>query len=316
MSILIENLSKTFYDNLVLNHVNLDIPSGSLVALVGPSGSGKSTLLRLIAGFDKPDMGKIWLFGRQANHIPIQNREIGFVFQNYALFEHFTVFENIAFGLYLRDIPNQNRQKRVRELIQLVQLEGLQNRYPKHLSGGQRQRVALARALAIEPKLLLLDEPFGALDQKVKKELGYWLKRLHEEVPVTTIFVTHDQQEALEIATNIVVFKDGKVEQTGTPQEIYQFPVNSFIRQFMGKSNNLQIQNQHLSLRPHEFRIYNKPFPNTIRCQIKYIIYGEPLVRFYTEIQNREIEIQIGRRDFLKMSLYKNGHIVYLQPLV
>ena len=238
MSILIENLSKKFNNNLVLKHVNLEIPSGSLVALVGPSGSGKSTLLRIIAGFEKPNTGNVWLFGRDATNISINNREVGFVFQNYALFDHLTVSENIAYGLLVRDIPKKNIEKRVRELIQLVQLDGFQNRYPKQLSGGQRQRVALARALAIEPKVLLLDEPFGALDEKVKKELGNWLKNLHKKVPVTTIFVTHDQQEALEIATDMVIFKDGKVEQMGSPQEIYDYPVNNFIRDFIGKTNH------------------------------------------------------------------------------
>ena len=179
MSILIENISKSFSNNIVLNQVNLEINSGALVALVGPSVSGKSTLLRVIAGFEKPDSGKVWLFGKDATNIAIQNREIGFVFQNYALFEHLTVFENIAFGLSLRDIPKSDIAKRVQTLIQLVQLDKFQTRYPKQLSGGQRQRVALARALAIEPKLLLLDEPFGALDEKVKKELCHWLKELH-----------------------------------------------------------------------------------------------------------------------------------------
>nr|AIT94139.1 probable transport protein [Marsupiomonas sp. NIES 1824] len=316
MSILIENISKTFHKNLVLNHVNLEIQSGSLVALVGPSGSGKSTLLRIIAGLEKPNHGRIWLFGRNANQLPIQNREVGFVFQNYALFEHLTVAENIAFGLSLRDVDQASIKKRIRELTQLVQLEGFQNRYPRQLSGGQRQRVALARALAIEPKLLLLDEPFGALDEKVKKELCSWLKDLHEKVPVTTIFVTHDQQEALEIATDIVIFKNGKVEQMGTPQEIYDFPMNSFIRHFMGKTNHFQIGKKKLELRPHEFEIHEKPATDHFPFTIHQIIYGEPLIQLFGMVENQDIQLQISRQKFLKISLTKTKNRLYIRPRV
>jgi sulfate transport system ATP-binding protein len=221
MSILIEDLSKNFYGFQALDHVNLEIKTGSLVALVGPSGSGKSTLLRIIAGLDKPNQGRIWLSGRDSTFLSIQEREIGFVFQNYALFKHMTVYENIAFGLEVRGTSLSLIRNRVKQLLQLIQLENFAERYPSQLSGGQRQRVALARALAIEPKVLLLDEPFGALDVKVRKELRNWLRRLHEEVPVTTIFVTHDHQEALEVANEIVVFKKGRIEQLGNPQDIY-----------------------------------------------------------------------------------------------
>ena len=314
MSILIENLSKKFNNNLVLKHVNLEIPSGSLVALVGPSGSGKSTLLRIIAGFEKPNTGNVWLFGRDATNISINNREVGFVFQNYALFDHLTVSENIAYGLLVRDIPKKNIEKRVRELIQLVQLDGFQNRYPKQLSGGQRQRVALARALAIEPKVLLLDEPFGALDEKVKKELGNWLKNLHKKVPVTTIFVTHDQQEALEIATDMVIFKDGKVEQMGSPQEIYDYPVNNFIRDFIGKTNQLKINDTISLLRPHQFEIYDMPQANTLPFNINKIIYGEPLIQLYGTVDFQPIQIQLSRNQFLKTSLYKTKNKLYVKP--
>lgn len=316
MSILIENISKKFNENLVLSHVNLEIKSGSLVALVGPSGSGKSTLLRIIAGFEKADSGNIWLFGRESSRIEIQNREVGFVFQNYALFEHLTVLENIGFGLSLRDIPDNHRQKRVRELIQLVQLDGLQHRYPKSLSGGQRQRVALARALAIEPKLLLLDEPFGALDEKVKKELCFWLKRLHQQVPVTTIFVTHDQQEALEIASDLVIFKDGKVEQMGSPQEVYDYPLNTFVRNFMGRTNDITDEKNVKQLRPHEFKIYDRPAPNALTYTIQQIIYGEPLIRLQGKINNEEVHLQMGRRNFLNMSLSKTGNKLYIEPII
>ena len=222
MSILIEDLSKNFNNFKALDHVNLEIKTGSLVALVGASGSGKSTLLRIIAGLEKPNTGRIWLAGRDSTSMSIQEREIGFVFQNYALFKHLTVYENIAFGLQVRGTTLSVISNRVKQLLQLIQLEHFADRYPSQLSGGQRQRVALARALAIEPKVLLLDEPFGALDVKVRKELRTWLRRLHEEVPVTTIFVTHDHQEALEVANEIVVFEKGRIEQLGKPQDIYQ----------------------------------------------------------------------------------------------
>ena len=222
MSILIENLSKKFNDFTALDHVNLEIKTGSLVAFVGPSGSGKSTLLRIIAGLDKPNAGRIWLAGKDSTSLSIQEREIGFVFQNYALFKHLTVYDNVAFGLQIRGTSLSLIKNRVKQLLQLIRLENFADRYPSQLSGGQKQRVALARALAIEPKVLLLDEPFGALDVKVRKELRNWLRSLHEEVPVTTIFVTHDHQEALEVANEIVVFQNGRIEQLGKPQDIYQ----------------------------------------------------------------------------------------------
>nr|YP_009106365.1 probable transport protein [Fusochloris perforata]AIT95163.1 probable transport protein [Fusochloris perforata] len=222
MTILIENLSKHFGNYKALDQVNLEIKIGSLVALVGPSGSGKSTLLRIIAGLEIPDDGRIWLAGRDATLLSVQEREIGFVFQNYALFQHMTVYENIAFGLDVRNTTTETKKNRVKQLLQLIQLEKLSNRYPDQLSGGQRQRVALARALAIEPKVLLLDEPFGALDLKVKKELRNWLRRLHDQVPLTTIFVTHDHQEAMEVANEIVVFKKGRIDQIGNPQELHK----------------------------------------------------------------------------------------------
>lgn len=224
MSILIEDLSKSFQTFKALHHVNLEIKTGSLVALVGPSGSGKSTLLRMIAGLDLPNSGRIWLSGKNATFLSIQEREIGFVFQNYALFKHMTVYENIAFGLHIR--ANQKSDSsvisnRVKQLLQLIQLERFSDRYPTQLSGGQRQRVALARSLIIEPKVLLLDEPFGALDVKVRKDLRNWLRHLHQQVPVTTVFVTHDHQEAMEVANEVVVFQKGCVEQIGKPQDVY-----------------------------------------------------------------------------------------------
>ena len=233
MSILIENLTKNFGNILILDHINLEIKTGKLIALLGPSGSGKSTLLRLIAGLENPDSGRIWLTGKDTNFLSIQERQIGFVFQNYALFNHLNVFQNIAYGLKIQQVRGQQIRSRVKELLQLIQLEDFSNRYPSQLSGGQKQRIALARALAIEPKVLLLDEPFGALDIQVRKDLRNWLKKLHEEVSVTTLFVTHDQQEAMELAHEIVILKKGRVEQTGTPQELYDQPITNFVYQFL-----------------------------------------------------------------------------------
>lgn len=235
MSILIENLSKKFNNFQALNYINLEIKTGSLVALVGPSGSGKSTLLRIIAGFDKPDEGRIWLSGKNATNISIQKRDIGFVFQNYCLFNTMTVYENIAFPILLKEKNNHLIFNRITKLLQLIRLEKFASRYPIQLSGGQKQRVALARALAKNPKILLLDEPFGALDIKVRKELRLWLRKLHNEVPVTTVFVTHDQQEAFEVADEIVIFQNGKIEQIGKPKDIFDYPANNFVKNYITK---------------------------------------------------------------------------------
>lgn len=236
MSILIENVSKKFGNSVRLSQINLEIPTGNLVALLGPSGSGKSTLLRTLAGFEKPNEGRIWLAGKNATFLPIQQRQIGFVFQDYALFPKMTIFENIAFGLKIQQKSSSQIQSQVYELLHLTQLENFSTFYPNQLSGGQKQRVAFARALAIEPKILLLDEPFGALDVKVRKNLRTWLRNLHEKLPVTSIFVTHDIQEAMEIADEIVLFRNGCVEQFGCPQEIYEHPATHFVQSFIGLS--------------------------------------------------------------------------------
>ena len=234
MSILIENVSKKFGESTLLSQINLEIPTGNLVALLGPSGSGKSTLLRTIAGFDQPERGHIWLDGQNATLLPIQQRQIGFVFQDYALFPKMTIFENIAFGLKIQKKSNEKIQSQVRSLLHLTQLDNLSMFYPHQLSGGQKQRVAFARALAIEPKILLLDEPFGALDIKVRTNLRIWLRKLHEKLPVTSLFVTHDLHEAMEIADEIVLFKEGCIEQLGSPKEIYEHPATSFVKNFIG----------------------------------------------------------------------------------
>ncbi|QYX30233.1 sulfate/molybdate ABC transporter ATP-binding protein [Sphaerospermopsis torques-reginae] len=239
MGIVVENVSKQFGSFQAVDQVSLEIKSGSLVALLGPSGSGKSTLLRLISGLEMPDSGKIILTGKDATYQSVQERNIGFVFQHYALFKHLTVRQNIAFGLEIRKAPKKKIQGKVEQLLELVQLNGLGDRYPSQLSGGQRQRVALARALAVEPNVLLLDEPFGALDAKVRKDLRAWLRRLHDEVHVTTVFVTHDQEEAMEVSDEIVVMNKGKVEQVGTPAEIYDHPASAFVMSFIGPVNVL-----------------------------------------------------------------------------
>jgi sulfate transport system ATP-binding protein len=239
VGIVVENVSKQFGSFQAVEQVNLEIQSGSLVALLGPSGSGKSTLLRLIAGLEIPDTGKIILTGKDATFQSVQERNIGFVFQHYALFKHLNVRKNIAFGLEIRKAPKKKIEGKVEQLLELVQLSGLGDRYPSQLSGGQRQRVALARALAVEPNVLLLDEPFGALDAKVRKDLRAWLRRLHDEVHVTTVFVTHDQEEAMEVADEIVVMNKGKVEQVGTPAQIYDHPASAFVMSFIGPVNVL-----------------------------------------------------------------------------
>jgi len=233
MSILVENVSKNFGKFRALQQVNLEVKNGSLVALLGPSGSGKSTLLRVLAGLENPDSGRIWVDGQDTTKLALQKREIGFVFQNYALFPHLSVSQNIAFGLDIRQIDKITRKQRVQELVQLMQLEKFADRYPSQLSGGQKQRVALARALAVEPKVLLLDEPFAALDAKIRKQLRYWLRNLHQHISVTTLFVTHDHIEAFELAHEIVVLENGNIVQIGNPQEIIDHPANKFIKNFL-----------------------------------------------------------------------------------
>src|SRR5690606_15381980 len=246
MSIRVEAIDKHFGQFHALNQVSLEVPSGELVGLLGPSGSGKTTLLRIIAGLERADRGTILFNGRDMTNVPARDRGVGFVFQHYALFRHMTVADNVAFGLSV--LPRRQRpskadtKQRVRELLQLVQLEHLAQRYPSQLSGGQRQRVALARALAVKPEVLLLDEPFGALDAKVRKELRRWLRRLHEELNVTSVFVTHDQEEAMEVSDQVVVMSHGRIEQAGTPRAVYEQPATNFVYDFLGHVNRLSGQ--------------------------------------------------------------------------
>src|SRR5205809_5168807 len=230
---------KRFGEFTALEDVSIDVPTGSLTALLGPSGSGKSTLLRIIAGLEQPDAGEVRIGALDVTHRPPQDRGVGFVFQHYAAFKHMTVWDNVAFGLTIRKRPKEQIRARVAELLELVQLEGLAKRYPAQLSGGQRQRMGLARALAVDPEVLLLDEPFGALDARVRKELRAWLRRLHDEAHVTTIIVTHDQEEATEAAGQIVVINHGRVEQVGTPRELYDSPANEFVMSFVGPVNKI-----------------------------------------------------------------------------
>lgn len=255
MSIDVTGLTKTFGDFVALDNVNVSLPTGQLTALLGPSGGGKSTLLRIIAGLDTADSGTVSIEGVNATKLPPQKRNVGFVFQHYAVFKHMTVAKNVAFGLEIRKRPKAEVAARVDELLKLVHLSQFSHRLPSQLSGGQRQRMALARALAVEPTVLLLDEPFGALDAKVRKELREWLRRLHDEVAVTTVFVTHDQEEALEVADEIVVINEGRVEQVGSPDQLYDEPASDFVMGFLGEVTTLG----GVTLRPHDIEVATAP---------------------------------------------------------
>jgi sulfate/thiosulfate transport system ATP-binding protein len=271
MSIVIRKVSKLFGDFVALDDVSLEVEGGSLTALLGPSGSGKSTLLRVIAGLEWPDAGEVELSGRDATALTPQKRNVGFVFQHYAAFKHMTVRENVAFGLKVRKRPRAEIRERVDELLRLVQLEAFGHRYPAQLSGGQRQRMALARALAPDPQVLLLDEPFGALDARVRAELREWLRRLHDEVHVTTIFVTHDQAEAMDVASQIAVMNHARIEQVGTPTELYDSPETEFVMRFVGEANRLGSS----WVRPHELELIHEPVPGAVEAIIDRIAtYG------------------------------------------
>ena len=284
MAIIVENVSKQFGSFKAVEKVSLEIKTGSLVALLGQSGSGKSTLLRLIAGLEAPDSGRIVIAGEDSTYKSVQKRGIGFVFQHYALFKHLTVRQNIGFGMELRKASKSRTRERVEQLLELVQLQGLGDRYPSQLSGGQRQRVALARALAVEPQVLLLDEPFGALDAKVRKDLRAWLRHLHDEVRVTTVFVTHDQEEAMEVSDEIVIMNKGRVEQIGTPAQIYDNPATPFVMSFIGPVNVLPSSLRlfaaqkfdtlasHVFVRPHDLVIEHKPIETGSSAKVQRVI--------------------------------------------
>ena len=267
MSIEIRNVTKRFGSFLALDDISLEIPDGSLTAILGPSGSGKSTLLRIVAGLERPDSGEVRLAGEDATRLAPQQRNVGFVFQHYAAFKHMTVRDNVAFALTIRKRPKQEIRERVDELLELVQLYGFADRYPSKLSGGQRQRMALARALAAKPRVLLLDEPFGALDARVRAELRDWLRRLHEEVHVTTVFVTHDQEEAMEVADRVAVLDHGRLEQVGAPAELYDNPASEFVLRFVGDAVRMGDR----LVRPHEIALRRWPSDGAVEVEIERI---------------------------------------------
>ena len=303
MAITVRNVNKRFGDFVALDDVSLEVPPGSLTALLGPSGSGKSTLLRVIAGLEKADDGEVFIGGNEATSLPPQRREIGFVFQHYAAFKHMTVRDNVAFGLKIRKTPKDRTDAKVDELLTIVGLAGFAQRYPQQLSGGQRQRMALARALAVEPRVLLLDEPFGALDAKVRAELREWLRRLHDEVHVTTLLVTHDQEEAMSIADNIAVMDDAHIEQVGGPRELYDRPANQFVMGFLGPVARFD----RTLVRPHDIAIDAGPDHGGREAQVRRVSYlgfevrvelvlpeGEPVFAQLTRTEAEELDLATG----------------------
>jgi sulfate/thiosulfate transport system ATP-binding protein len=311
MGISVEGANKRFGDFQALNDVSIEVPDGSLTALLGPSGSGKSTLLRAIAGLEDLDSGLVTINGEDATAKPAQKRGVGFVFQHYAAFKHMTVYDNVAFGLKIRKWKKPETSKRVHELLQLVQLDGLAGRFPSQLSGGQRQRMALARALAVEPQVLLLDEPFGALDAKVRKDLRTWLRRLHEEMHVTTIFVTHDQEEAMDVAGQLVVMNEGRVEQSGTADELYEHPANEFVMSFVGEVNRLGDD----FVRPHDMEVVLDPDERTQEGLVQRIVTLGFEVRVELVLSDgTEVWAQLTRNELQRLEL-REGQIAYLRPI-
>ena len=310
MSIEIRNVTKRFGDFVALDDVTLDVEGGSLTALLGPSGSGKSTLLRIVAGLEWADAGEVYLAGEDATALSPQQRGVGFVFQHYAAFKHMTVRDNVAFGLRIRKRPKKEIRGRVDELLGLVQLDGFAERYPAQLSGGQRQRMALARALAVEPKVLLLDEPFGALDARVRKELRAWLRRLHEEVHVTTVLVTHDQEEAMDVADRVAVMNDGRIEQTGKPRDLYEHPANEFVMSFVGPVNRLG----DTWIRPHDLELRLEPNGTTSEAMIERVVHLGFEIRVELVLDDgRHVSAQVTRGEAEELEL-REGQIVFVRP--
>jgi sulfate transport system ATP-binding protein len=344
MSIQAKNISKNFGGFQALKGVDLEVGTGELVALLGPSGSGKTTLLRIIAGLEKPDQGEILFHGEDATRRSARDRHVGFVFQHYALFRHMSVFENVAFGLRVRPRStrpsNKEIKEQVTELLRLVQLDGLASRYPSQLSGGQRQRVALARALAVQPRVLLLDEPFGALDAKVRQELRRWLRRLHDDLHITSVFVTHDQEEALEVADRVVVMNQGRIEQDGTPEEVYEHPANPFVFNFLGSVNLFhgRVHDGEATMgplavsapehagsldrpavgyvRPHDLEVVrHKNGGTSIAAAVRHISPVGPVIRL--ELQRADtgdlIEAELTRERYRELEL-RTGENVFVKP--
>jgi sulfate transport system ATP-binding protein len=303
-------ISKRFGDFTALDDVSVDVPTGSLTALLGPSGSGKSTLLRVIAGLESPDAGSVRLDGEEVTNLPPQSRGVGFVFQHYAAFKHMTVWDNVAFGLTVRRRPRSEIKNRVNELLDLVQLTGLAKRYPAQLSGGQRQRMGLARALAVDPKVLLLDEPFGALDARVRKELRIWLRRLHDETHTTTVIVTHDQEEAMDVADRVVVMNAGRIEQTAPPRELYDHPANEFVMSFVGPVNRLG----DTFIRPHDVELLLEPNGSTQEAMVQRLVHLGFEVRVELVRDDGEtLSAQLTREQVEGLEL-QHGQIVYVRP--
>jgi sulfate/thiosulfate transport system ATP-binding protein len=312
MSIEIRNITKRFGTFTALEDVSLEIPEGSLTAVLGPSGSGKSTLLRIVAGLERPDSGEILLSGADATGLAPQRRDVGFVFQHYAAFKHMTVRHNVAFALSIRKRPKQEIRERVDELLELVQLSGFADRYPSKLSGGQRQRMALARALAAKPRVLLLDEPFGALDARVRAELRDWLRRLHEEVHVTTVFVTHDQEEAMEVADRVAVFDHGRLEQVGRPADLYDAPASEFVLRFVGDAVHLGPR----LVRPHEIVLRRWPSDGAVEVEIERIaVLGADARVDLAEGGGERLTARL-RRDELEELELARGEIVWASASV
>ena len=342
MSIEVRNLHKAFGQTVVCDHLNLTIPSGELVALLGPSGSGKTTLLRILAGLEVPDAGSVHFHGEDTTVVDVRERSVGFVFQHYALFNHLTIFENVAFGLRVRPrTAKPGSQVRVRpteaqirdkvtQLLELVQLDWLADRYPHQLSGGQRQRIALARALAVEPRVLLLDEPFGALDAKVRKELRRWLRRLHDEVHVTSVFVTHDQDEAMEVADRVVVMNEGRIEQVGTPDEVYDHPATPFVLQFLGDVNLFHGRADHapgggggprdtVYVRPHELEIVAEPADGAWSATLSQTLTvgANTRIEFRRDGEAGYLDVELPREEYRRLRDrlgLERGSRVYLKP--
>ena len=303
-------ITKRFGEFVALDDVSVDVPAGSLTALLGPSGSGKSTLLRIVAGLERPDGGEVWLDGEDVTRRTPQRRGVGFVFQHYAAFKHMTVRENVAFGLKIRRRPRSEIGPRVDELLELVQLSGLAKRYPAQLSGGQRQRMGLARALAVDPKVLLLDEPFGALDARVRKELRQWLRRLHDETHTTTVIVTHDQEEAMDVADRVVVMNAGRIEQAAPPRELYDSPANEFVMSFVGPVNRVG----EAFIRPHDVELLLEPNGATQEAMVERLVHLGFEVRVeLVRDDGEQLFAQLTREQAEALELAR-GQIVYVRP--
>ncbi|HNC20196.1 MAG: sulfate ABC transporter ATP-binding protein [Candidatus Accumulibacter phosphatis] len=336
MSIEIRGIGKRFGNFVALEGINLHIPTGELVALLGPSGCGKTTLLRIIAGMESADVGQVLFAGEEVAHVHARDRKVGFVFQHYALFRHMSVFENVAFGLRVKTRKVRPAEAEIRSrvtaLLKLVQLDWLADRYPSQLSGGQRQRIALARALAVEPRVLLLDEPFGALDTQVRKELRRWLRRLHDEMQISSVFVTHDQEEALEVADRVVVMNQGRIEQIGSPDDVYSNPATPFVYQFLGNVNVFhsrvhgawaEVAAERLEggpesgvtafVRPHDIEIEHHPVTGSLEAMVQEVHAIGPWVRVELAHASELIEVELTRERATILALAE-GQLVWFKP--